>query len=73
MNNTYKRYCSKCFYTVYPTEGTRNTKNEVVHTNCKEMMSDLTVPRHLNPRIANMLGTVNKKKLMKMWEEYPNV
>jgi glutathionylspermidine synthase len=73
MNNNYKRYCSKCHFTVYPTEGVRNSKNKVEHSNCKEMMSDRSVQRHLNPRISNMLGSISKKKLVRLWEEYPNV
>jgi glutathionylspermidine synthase len=70
--NKYQKYCTKCHFTVYPSEQTSTTKG-LQHINCKDMMSDKSIKRRLNPRVSSMIGNVNKKKLMNLWEEYPNV
>lgn len=64
-NNKRKGYCTKCFYTVYPNEGFVEN-NRLQHRECTESLRDLTIKRHLNPRVSNMLGQASRKKVVQL-------
>ena len=70
MSNKNKRkgYCNKCFYTVYPNEGLIES-DQLTHIDCVESLRELSIKRHLNPRISNMLGQASRKKVVKLLDE----
>lgn len=71
MKNKYKRYCITCHYTVHVGEEITESVKGVSHTDCKAALSDRSIVRQLNPRIEQMLGKVNKKKLVKILANVP--